>query len=496
LVEKEVRKGFASSVLLRVTVAPLVGPFLDNEAVSDGFNMKKPPARTLLLQIDLSKAFDMVNHEKLLRDLDSTTLPESTKRWFSCYLHGRQSRVNFRNKTSSARNVRTGVPQGAVTSPILFNFYLLNLPTPPSGVKLIQYADDISVYMSGTDIEMMSATLTEYAASLVAFLTDRDLLVSAEKSTVTLFTPDTNEYKIVPLVKVDNTPVRLERTPKLLGVLYDTMYNFSHHIKETVKKGRSKVNVLKALAGSSWGQDKETLTITYKSIVRSTLEYAAPVWAPIISKTSWNDLQKVQNQALRVATGCYLKSNVDHLHQETKVLPLQEHSTMITKQFLAASFLPAHPGYKHLDKPPPARSRRPCSRMHKDEVSSKYQAGMSYKQTIKSIHTDTVQQCLDKYKPNKVLNSKPPEINKEELTLSRRERAELARLRSGYSQRLNSYNSIIDNKVQNRCPQCSVTPHDTYHLFNCGENPTLLNVIDLWTRPAMVAKFLKLEDEV
>ena len=88
------------------------------------------------------------------------------------------------------------------------------------------------------------------------------------------------------------------------------------------------------------------------------------------------------------------------------------------------------------------------------------------------------------------------EINKEELTLSRREQAELARLRSGYSLRLNSYNNIIDNKDQNRCPQCSITPHDAYHLFNCGENPTLLNVIDLWTTPVMVAKFLKLEDEV
>ena len=65
------------------------------------------------------------------------------------------------------------------------------------------------------------------------------------------------------------------------------------------------MNILKAQAGTSWGQDRETITITYKSVVRSTLEYAAPTWAPIISATSWEDLQVVQNQALRVATGCY-----------------------------------------------------------------------------------------------------------------------------------------------------------------------------------------------
>ena len=180
-----------------------------NEAVAAGFNKKRRSDRTVLLQIDISKSFDMVSHEKLLRDLDGTTLPEATKRWLSSYLHGRQSRVNFRNTTSSATNVRTGVPQGAVTSPILFNIYLNKIPNPPAKVNLIKYADDISVYISGTDIKAMSAILTEYAKSLVSFLNGRDLIVSAEKSTVTLFTPDTNEYEIVPIVKIDNQSVQL-----------------------------------------------------------------------------------------------------------------------------------------------------------------------------------------------------------------------------------------------------------------------------------------------
>ena len=106
----------------------------------------------LLLQIDLSKVFDMVSHEKLLSDLNKTTLPEYLKRWFATYLLGRQSKVTFRNATSTTRNVRTGVPQGAVTSPLLFNFYLSKLPLPPQGVKIIQYADDVSVYTSGHDL--------------------------------------------------------------------------------------------------------------------------------------------------------------------------------------------------------------------------------------------------------------------------------------------------------------------------------------------------------
>ena len=95
-----------------------------NQAISSGFNKKKPPDRTILLQIDLSKAFDIVSHEKLLKDLEKTTLPDPLKRWFNCYLQGKQSRVKFRG------NCKTGVPQGAVSSPILFYFYMSALPTP------------------------------------------------------------------------------------------------------------------------------------------------------------------------------------------------------------------------------------------------------------------------------------------------------------------------------------------------------------------------------
>ena len=133
------------------------------------------------------------------------------------------------------------------------------------------------------------------------------------------------------------------------------MYTFSHHIKSTVNRAKKKLNILKALAGSGWGQDKETLLITYKSICRTTLEYATPIWSPTISDSCWTRLQAVQNQALRVATGCLAMTGVDHLHQETKVLPLREHSTLITKQFTAACFNPSHPGNKHLGKIPPAR---------------------------------------------------------------------------------------------------------------------------------------------
>ena len=465
-----------------------------NQRVADGFNKKKPPDRTVLLQIDLSKAFDMVSHEKLLKDLNQTTLPEPIKRWLNCYLHGRQSRVQFRNETSSARNVKSGVPQGAVTSPLLFNFYISLLPVPPSGVYIVQYADDISVYSSGTDINKLTNNINIYIKKVLAFLGDRELEVSPSKSTVTLFTPDTKEAKIHPQVKMDNKVVELDKCPKLLGVHFDTMYTFSHHIKNTVAKAKTKVNILKALAGSSWGQDKETLVITYKSIGRSTLEYAAPIWTPTISQTSWNKLQTVQNQALRTATGNLAMSSSEHVHQECKMLPVKDHCTMISKQYLAACHQQNHPGNKHLNQNPQPRNLKPTILSYEAEVKDKYRGGL-YKDVLKTLHTAAVKSTLDSYQPNRVLGTKPPDINPEEKTLTRSVRCKLTRLRSGFCRSLNSYMSRIDNGITDACPKCDSSPHDTRHLFNCHADPTNLTVIDLWTRPILAAEFLGLTED-
>lgn len=305
------------------------------------------------------------------------------------------------------RNVKTGVPQGAVTSPVLFNFYLALLPVPPEGIHIIQYADDISVYTSGTNTTTMTEAINNYIKSVLTFLAERELEVSPSKSSVTYFTPDTKEALHHPQVMMDNKVVALERHPKLLGITFDSMYSFSTHVKTLVSKSKAKINAIKTLAGTSWGQDKDTLKLTYKLTCRSVLEYAAPVWTPIISNTSWEKLQNIQNQALRVATGCLKMSSINHLHRETKVLPLRPHCELLTKQFLAASFKRFHPGYRHTERATPKRNLKRTLLQHKEEVNSHRRSGL-YKDTIRTLHTAAVKSVLESYPLRKY--STPPRL--------------------------------------------------------------------------------------
>ena len=341
----------------------------------------------------------------------------------------------------------------------------------------------------------MSRTINKYVDEVTNFLEERSLILSPEKSTVTLFTPDSHEAKTRPPVKIKELKVPLEKHPKILGVTFDTMHSFSQHAKLTVEKANKKLNILKALAGTTWGQQKETMLLTYKSICRSVLEYAAPVWAPAISDSRWAELQTVQNRALRIATGSLLMASSEHLHIETKVLPLEIHSKMITKQYLAATYIPGHPGNKHLNQPPPPRQMKHQKTLNNyiDDVGPRYGdqeiTRREYKRVLKEIHTATVENTIRSYTANRVLEEYPPSINPDEIKLPRIARSRLSQLRSGFSRLLNSYLHRLDNNVEDKCPKCLNSPHDTNHLYACPSNPTNLSPSSLWTHPCNAALF-------
>ena len=86
-----------------------------------------------------------------------------------------------------------------------------------------------------------------------------------------------------------------------------------------------RLKIIKALAGTSWGQDPESLLITYKALIRTKLDYAAPVWSTNAKPSSVKRLQSIQNAGLRLVTGSHKLASESHVHSETKVLPVRDH---------------------------------------------------------------------------------------------------------------------------------------------------------------------------
>ena len=130
-----------------------------------------------------------------------------------------------------------------------------------------------------------------------------------------------------------------------MGLTFDPRLTYSEHIKVTTDKAKRTVNILKALTSTKWGKQKETILQTYKAITRPILEYANTIWGPIISQTNINKVQIIQNAALRIATGCTRDTNIQHLHDETKILPVSTHLKLLASQFKQQSQNPQHPLY-------------------------------------------------------------------------------------------------------------------------------------------------------
>ena len=231
--------------------------------ISHGLNQRKPCHRTVLVALDLSKAFDTVDHDVLISDLLETGIPNWSKRWIAGYLHDRRTFVEFRNVRSGMRKMRQGVPQGGVLSPSLFNLYMSKIPQPPQGVSFVSYADDCTILATGPIPPMNPQPLCDiinpYLDTLSHWFSGRNLQISTPKSSATLFTTWNKELPINLDIHIANSPIPTVQRPKILGVTFDSLHTFAHHATDINSRLRKRINAVKGLAGTSWGANFEVL---------------------------------------------------------------------------------------------------------------------------------------------------------------------------------------------------------------------------------------------
>ena len=197
--------------------------------IETGFNQRKPLHRTVYVAIYLTAAFNTVSHDILIAKIARSCLPPAITRWMSCYLRGRQAATNFRGIKSSTGIVRTGIPQGSNLSPSLFNYYIAELPRPTPPVKTVCYADDITVWAAGPKTPQLDSLINSYLRDVGIYLKENSLLISAPKSTVTLFTQDTHQFQTHPNITLEDTQLPLECSSKILGVIMDPSLSFHKH---------------------------------------------------------------------------------------------------------------------------------------------------------------------------------------------------------------------------------------------------------------------------
>ena len=173
----------------------------------------------------------------------------------------------------------------------------------------------------------------------------------------------------------------------------DPSISFHKHCNYMSDRIDKRNNMLKVLAGSSWGQEKETLLLTYNALGKSITSYAAPVWSTNASDSSFKKIQTAQNAALRTATGAHKMASIDHLYQESLTLRVKDHLDMLSVQYLVNCLNEDHVSHGiTIQEPRPRPMKETLHSRHHSTVLPRL--GSSRMESHQNLHTHAVDSAI------------------------------------------------------------------------------------------------------
>ena len=137
--------------------------------------------------LDLSKAFDMIDHSLLKIKLTALGVRGWALAWFNNYLSGRTQSVNVNGTYSDSVVLSLGVPQGSVLDPLLFIVFVNDLPSVVHCCKIVLYAYDTALFFAARNIQTIQTALQEDLNAVGEWFSLNRLLVNCDKTTVMLF---------------------------------------------------------------------------------------------------------------------------------------------------------------------------------------------------------------------------------------------------------------------------------------------------------------------
>ena len=276
---------------------------------------------TLLVLLDLSAAFDTVDHILLLKQLGSLGVQGLAWDWFANYFRDRSQSVAVENICSSVLQIDCGVPQGSVLGPLLFTTYLIGLGSviESHGVKYKAYADDIQLYMTTatTDLTASAHKMEECITSVQRWLTERLLVLNLAKTEAILIgTPQKLKKATLTQLMVCNTSIPLSKTVRDLGVTVDSSLSWQPHVGRVCATAFSYLRLISRMRRSL---SRKHRLASIHALVLSRLDYCAPLFVGISDKLL-HRLQLVINSSMRVALGLKKFDNVSQYMKDCEWL--------------------------------------------------------------------------------------------------------------------------------------------------------------------------------
>ena len=263
--------------------------------------------------MDLSKAFDCLNHELLIAKLSAYGFSTSALRLIHSYLNERKQMVKVNGSFSTWREITIGVPQGSVLGPLLFNIYLNDLFMFVKDAEICNYADDTAIYACDSDIESVVKTLESDALKIASWFPNNCMKLNDDKCHLMVFGDKSNEI----CLNIGRVTIKESMEEKLLGVIFDKKLSFKQQVRSICKKAGQKLH---ALSRISHFLDTEQLKRVMKAFFLSQFNYCPLVWM-FCDRILNNKVNRIHERALRI-TYKDMRSDFDTMLLRDNAVPI------------------------------------------------------------------------------------------------------------------------------------------------------------------------------
>ena len=279
---------------------------------------------SVLVLLDLSAAFDTIDHAILLQRLEQLISIKGTAlSWFKSYFADRFQFVQINDESSVHTKVNHGVPQGSVLGPILFSIYMFPLGNiiRTHSVNFHCYADDTQLYLSIKPEQSNQLTkLQTCLKDIKTWMTRNFLLLNSDKTEVIILGPkhlrDTLSNDIAAL---DDIALASNETVRNLGVIFDPDLSFDLHLKQISRTAFFHLRNISKIRNLLNRKDAEKLVHVF---VTSRLDYCNSLLSGS-SRKSLKTLQLVQNAAARVLTRTKKREHITPVLASLHWLPVK-----------------------------------------------------------------------------------------------------------------------------------------------------------------------------
>ena len=261
------------------------------------------------LLTDLSKAFDCLSHELLIAKLHAYGFSYNALKLVSSYLTNRKQRTKCGTVYSTWKEILSGVPQGSILGPLLFNVFLCDLFFDLEKIDFSNFADDITPYCHGQNVEEVIHNLEKTATDLFEWFTNNEMRANPEKFQLILNSK--SKHKLM----LGDASITNSNQVKLLGINIDNELTFKEHINQICKTASCKLN---ALARIIPYMNLEKRKLIVNAFFDSQFNYSPLIW--MCHKRDLNNkINRIHERCLRLIYGDKTSSFAELLNKSKTV---------------------------------------------------------------------------------------------------------------------------------------------------------------------------------